>query len=127
MVLEAVLRNSDSSIYHTFGTIIGALIQIDHACVRLDTGLFVKYFKATHSITYISYEHVYFQATSKNATHFLSYIKDQFLFPILSIQIDEGPEFIGNMDYLNSMHPRLRLKNSDYFTIKFALIRLYII
>jgi putative transposase len=76
----------------------GELIQIDHMCARLYTGVMVRHFKAICPVTRISHEQVYWQATSKNAAQFLSYIRQQFPFTLISIQVDGGSEFMGEFE-----------------------------
>lgn len=76
----------------------GELIQIDHTNPRLPSGSMIKHFKATCPITKISYECVFDQATSHNARIFLRYIRTKFPFPIISIQVDGGSEFMGEFE-----------------------------
>lgn len=72
----------------------GELIQIDHTSIDYDNKLSFKHFKAVCPITRLAVEQIYNNATSKTAVQFLYQVKKQFPFPIESIQVDGGSEFM---------------------------------
>jgi putative transposase len=76
----------------------GEMIQFDHMTRRLPSGRTIKHFKATCPTTKISVEHVYESATSNNGAHFFAYAQNKFPFPILSVQVDGGGEFMGEFE-----------------------------
>lgn len=76
----------------------GELMQVDHTNPRLPSGWMIKHFKLTCPITKISVEHVYERATSNNARDFLVYAQQKLPFPIISIQVDGGSEFMGEFE-----------------------------
>lgn len=71
----------------------GQLIQVDHTAVSLAPGFSVKHFEAICPVTKILVAQTYTRATSRAAADFLQRIKQQFPFPIQSIQVDGGSEF----------------------------------
>lgn len=71
----------------------GELIQVDHATIQMPGFGELKHFSATCPTTKYAAYQLYQEATSKNAADFLEYIKNSFPFPILSVQVDGGPEF----------------------------------
>ena len=85
----------------------GEFIQIDHMHVPEELGAgSLKHFKAVCPFTKYTVENVYKQATSNSAADFLAYAVTQFPFPILSIQVDGGSEFMGEFEeacYVNNI------------------------
>ena len=55
----------------------------------------MKHFSAVCQITKFAVYQIYQEATSKNAAEFLAYMQQKFPFPILSIQVDGGSEFMA--------------------------------
>lgn len=76
----------------------GDLIQVDHMSVSFDTSKTVKHFQATCPISKITVAQVCSQATSLVAAKFLQQIKAQMPFPIRSIQVDGGSEFMKDFE-----------------------------
>ena len=74
---------------------IGELIQIDHMDIEL---LGVKHFKAICPLTKIVVEQAYTRATSDIAAKFLRFVQEKLPFPIKSIQVDGGSEFMGTFE-----------------------------
>lgn len=77
---------------------IGELIQIDHMTVSVPGAGILKHFTAVCPITKWAVFEVYWKATSHNAADFLEYIREQFPFRIVSIQVDGGSEFMGDFE-----------------------------
>ena len=73
----------------------GELIQVDHMTVYIPGFGYVKHFSATCPITKYAVYQAYQEATSKNAADFLEYMQHSFPFPIQSIQVDGGSEFMA--------------------------------
>jgi len=73
----------------------GELIQIDHMSVQVPGFGEVKHFNAICPITKWACYQAYQQATSHNAADFLRFIQQEFPYPIISIQVDGGSEFMG--------------------------------
>lgn len=78
----------------------GELVQVDHMCPRHYSGTQYKHFRAICPITKISFGQVYRKATAANAAQFLRYMISKFPFPITSIQVDGGSEFMGEFEAL---------------------------
>lgn len=76
----------------------GELIQIDHMSVLLTPGTSVKHFQAICPFTKIIVEQAYSRATSNCAKDFLVYVKEKMPFPIRSIQVDGGSEFMAHFE-----------------------------
>jgi len=76
----------------------GELIQLDHMSVSLDTSKTLKHFQATCPVSKITVAQAYSQATSLVAAKFLQQIKAQMPFPVLSIQVDGGSEFMKDFE-----------------------------
>lgn len=76
----------------------GELIQVDHMDVNLHNGSSVKHFKAICPITKFVVEQAYTRATSQVAAEFLQHAIKSFPFPIVSIQVDGGSEFMGDFE-----------------------------
>ncbi len=75
----------------------GQLVQVDHMQVQLN-GINIKHFKAICPVTKIVVEQAYRSATSFVAAEFLKLIAAQFPFPIVSLQVDGGSEFMGEFE-----------------------------
>ena len=71
----------------------GELMQVDHMSVGFTEGFQLKEFKATCPITGTTIMRTYSRASSRNAKHFLAYLKAQLPFELISIQVDGGSEF----------------------------------
>lgn len=78
----------------------GELVQIDHMAPRHYKGASYRHFRAVCPFTKITFGHVYENATARNGAHFLRYALGVFPFPILSIQVDGGNEFMGDFEAL---------------------------
>ena len=76
----------------------GELIQVDHMTVHVPGFGYAKHFSATCPVTKYAAYQVYQDATSKNAADFLEHIKQTFPFPIVSIQVDGGAEFMAHFE-----------------------------
>lgn len=76
----------------------GELIQIDHMTVKLISGQEVKHFEAICPFTRVSISRAYLKATSLNATKFLDFVIEKLPFPVISIQVDGGSEFMGDFE-----------------------------
>jgi len=75
----------------------GKQVQVDHMDVQLN-GLSVKHFKAICPYTKIVVEQAYKSASSAVAAQFLKMMLEEFPFPISSIQVDGGSEFMGEFE-----------------------------
>lgn len=73
----------------------GELIQIDHMTVNIPGFGELKHFNAICPITKWACYQAYKTATSQNAAEFLEYLRQQFPYRIISIQVDGGSEFMG--------------------------------
>lgn len=78
----------------------GELIQIDHMTINMHGIGYVKQFNAICPITKIAVEKIYSEATARNAANFLEYVIQQMPFPIRSIQVDGGSEFMKEFELL---------------------------
>lgn len=78
----------------------GELVQIDHMTVHIHGIGYVKQFNAICPITKIAVERIYREATARNAADFLEYVIQQMPFPINSIQVDGGSEFMKEFELL---------------------------
>lgn len=78
----------------------GELLQIDHMVPRHYKGVSYKHFRAVCPFTKITFGHVYETATARNGARFLRYALAAFPFPILSIQVDGGNEFMADFEAL---------------------------
>ena len=65
---------------------------LDHRSVKLTDGFALKEFKATCPVTGITIMKAYSSASSRNAAHFLKYLRQQLPFDLISIQVDGGSE-----------------------------------
>ena len=79
---------------------LGELIQIDHMTIYVPKIGYVKQFNAICPITKYAVEKVYKEATSRNGAHFLEIALKRFPFPIKSIQVDGGVEFMKDFELL---------------------------
>jgi putative transposase len=75
----------------------GELIQVDHMTVYSD-GCSVKHFKAVCPTTKVMVMEVYSNATSNTAKRFLDKMVAELPFPIQSIQVDGGSEFMAEFE-----------------------------
>jgi len=76
----------------------GELVQIDHMTTTIPGFGQVKHFSAICPFTKYTIYQAYKTATSQNAADFLEYIKHEFPFPIRSIQVDGGSEFMADFE-----------------------------
>lgn len=76
----------------------GELIQIDHMVLNLYNGLRIKEFRAVDPTTRISISRIYSSANAINAREFLKEVIFELDFPIKSIQVDGGSEFMGEFE-----------------------------
>lgn len=76
---------------------IGKMVQIDHMSV-CKNGIQVKHFQAWEGITKSVHAEIYSNATSKTATKFLDELEKSYEFPIKSIQVDGGSEFMKDFE-----------------------------
>lgn len=75
----------------------GELVQMDHMTVYCNSHN-VKDFKAACPVTKMMVTEVYYQATSNTAKQFLEKMQREFPFPIKSIQVDGGSEFMAEFE-----------------------------
>lgn len=75
----------------------GELVQVDHMTVYKNSA-HIKDFKAACPITKMMITEVYTQATSHTAKRFLEKMQEEFPFPIKSIQVDGGSEFMAEFE-----------------------------
>jgi putative transposase len=76
----------------------GELIQVDHMTVVVPGFGELKHFNAVCPTTKYAVYKSYKTASSHNAADFLEHMKAQFPFPITSIQVDGGSEFMGDFE-----------------------------
>lgn len=77
---------------------LGEMIQMDHMVLNLYNGMNVKEFRAVDPITKISISRIYQEATAKNAKIFLKEVIKELEYPIKSIQVDGGSEFMSEFE-----------------------------
>lgn len=77
----------------------GEMIQIDHMTVQKNGRTF-KHFQAWDPITKTLFAQVYSNATSRSAAKFLKNLSTSFPFPIRSIQVDGGSEFMADFEIM---------------------------
>lgn len=82
----------------------GELVQIDHMTTNIPGFGQVKHFSAICPFTKYTIYQVYKTATSKNAADFLEHMKRKFPFPIRSVQVDGGSEFMADFEKACSNH-----------------------
>ena len=75
----------------------GELLQVDHMSIY-SSGYSVKHFKAVCPTTKVMIAEVYRAASSSNAKRFLEKLKSELPFPIISIQVDGGSEFMKDFE-----------------------------
>ena len=76
----------------------GEMIQIDHMSVNIAPGVSVKHFEATCPKTKWTVAQAYRNATSQTAAEFLDFVIKRLPFPLKSIQVDGGSEFMKNFE-----------------------------
>jgi len=77
----------------------GQMIQIDHMSVN-KIGKQIKHFQAYDPISKYVYAEIFSQAKSSNAANFLFKLENSLPFPITSIQVDGGSEFMKDFESL---------------------------
>jgi transposase InsO family protein len=77
---------------------LGELVQIDHMSVNPGPGVQYKHFKATCPMSRLTICRVYTNANSSSAADFLAYVQTQLPYPIKSIQVDGGSEFMAHFE-----------------------------
>ena len=77
----------------------GDMIQVDHLVVTIAPGYTIRQFTATCPLTRLTTEQAYSHATSRSATNFLNYMREEFPFEIKSIQVDGGSEFMAQFEH----------------------------
>ena len=75
----------------------GQMVQIDHMSVSKNQ-MHVKHFQAWDPISKFIHAKCYHRATSRNAKKFLHELIEQAPFPIASIQVDGGSEFMQHFE-----------------------------
>ena len=75
----------------------GELVQVDHMTVYCNSH-HIKDFKAACPVTKMMVTEVYTHATSNTARQFLEKMQQEFPFPIKSIQVDGGSEFMAEFE-----------------------------
>ena len=78
-------------------TVPGEMIQVDHMTVNKHTNR-LKHFQAWDPITKYTHAELYWTATSANAAHFLERLQQALPFPVRSIQVDGGSEFMKDFE-----------------------------
>ncbi len=78
----------------------GDLFQVDHMSVNISSGFQVKHFQGICPVTKMVVEQVYSSATSFVAKQFLEYALSNLPFPIKSVQVDGGSEFMKDFEQL---------------------------
>ncbi len=76
---------------------LGERIQVDHMSAKKN-GITVKHFQAWDRKSKFIYAQLYSNATSQSAKKFLEELIAKFPFPIISIQVDGGSEFMGDFE-----------------------------
>lgn len=76
----------------------GEYVQVDHMTVNDLPGLPIKEFRAVCPISKIVVTRAYRNATAINARRFLHDMREDFPFPIRSIQVDGGSEFMAEFE-----------------------------
>lgn len=83
--------------YNQRPTVPGEMIQVDHMTVNKHT-LLLKHFQAWDPISKYAHAEVYRTATSTNAANFLDRLQQSLPFPVRSIQVDGGSEFMKDFE-----------------------------
>jgi len=76
----------------------GEMIQIDHMTVAMAPESFIKEFKAICPVTKQQVARAYRNATANNARDFLRTLIRDLPFPVRSIQVDGGSEFMAEFE-----------------------------
>ena len=76
----------------------GELVQVDHMTNVIPGIGLVKTFNAICPVSKYAAHQAYKEANSKNATDFLELMQQSFPFPIISIQVDGGSEFMAEFE-----------------------------
>lgn len=74
------------------------MVQTDHMSVQLPKIGGAKQFNAICPVTKFVVQKNYKQATSHNAENFLRFLIKKMPFPITSVQVDGGSEFMGDFE-----------------------------
>lgn len=85
-------------LYGMKGKAPGELIQIDHMSVNTSSNVAIKHFQATCPVTKITVAEAYAKADSATAALFLAKVIRDMPFPVLSVQVDGGSEFMKNFE-----------------------------
>ena len=83
--------------YGTKARLPGELVQIDHMSYTRD-GCTIKEFRALCPVSKFMAARVYSRATAGNAKRFLLDLLDTLPFPLVSIQVDGGSEFMADFE-----------------------------
>ena len=83
--------------YNLRPTAPGEMLQIDHMTVNKHTYR-LKHFQAWDPVTKYTHAEVYSDATSANAARFLDGLQQALPFPVSSIQVDGGSEFMKDFE-----------------------------
>ena len=75
----------------------GEMIQIDHMTVTKNQ-FYLKHFQAWDPVTKYTHAEVYYRATSTTAAQFLATLQKALPFPIRSIQVGGGSEFMNHFE-----------------------------
>ncbi len=81
-------------------TKMGELIQIDHMTIQVPGQGSLKHFNAICPITKIAVEEIRRGATSQDGAMFLEKVLRELPFPVISIQVDGGAEFMRDFESL---------------------------
>ena len=84
--------------YGTKASRPGQLVQVDHSRLYPLPGVQFQEFKAICPITQYWVVRGYSRATARNATRFLPALLQQMPFPVTSIQVDGGSEFMAEFE-----------------------------
>jgi putative transposase len=88
----------------------GEMLQIDHLTAS-QNGIKIKHFQAYCPVTKFVHAEIFSEATSENAAKFLYKLHNALPFPIKSIQVDGGSEFMKDFENL------CKISNIDLFVI----------
>jgi transposase InsO family protein len=76
---------------------VGERVQIDHRTVTKN-GFVFKHFQSWDRKSKLIHAQIYSNATAKSAKKFLGELVEKLPFPILSIQVDGGSEFMAEFE-----------------------------
>ncbi len=76
----------------------GELVQIDHMTFTVTAGMTIKQFQAICPVTKILVTQAYSCATSRTSRAFLKLVMSKLPFPLRSIQVDGGSEFMKEFE-----------------------------